>query len=303
MRDWIFSPYENVAINHMATGLRDDIGKIGSIFELLTSGNYDYIVQLENGDKVKVKETEIKKLPNEIYRLHRCFKQNKKVLYVPTNEIVEVIRADYAYMQAEIEYEDKSMEVVSIHNIREIESDSPKPIKISLIGKMRSGKDTIGDYAVEKYGFTKFAFGDELKRYYHELFGETETKPREGYQWFGQAMRQHEPDIWLRKCFDNIVKAQVKNVIITDTRQPNEVDRCKCEGFITIKVHCDDELRLNRMQEKNDRFNIKDLEHETELHIDTFEYEYLIVNNGSLEDIYKQFDEIMKELVIGVDAI
>lgn len=75
---------------------------------------------------------------------------------------------------------------------------------IALTGKFRSGKDEVAKYLCARYGYTQFAFGDELKRYYHELFGHTDAKPREGYQWFGQTMRARDPDIWVRKCFDYI---------------------------------------------------------------------------------------------------
>jgi dephospho-CoA kinase len=166
-------------------------------------------------------------------------------------------------------------------------------LKIALLGKMRSGKDTIGEYAASKYGFVRYAFGDELKRYYHELFGKTESKPREGYQWFGQICRSHDPDIWVRKCFENIHE---QNVIITDLRQPNEYERCLNEGFTFIKVHCDDDIRIKRILEKNDRFNTKDLQHETESYIDTYEYDYLIENNSTLDELLKKFDEIFTDI-------
>lgn len=32
---------------------------------------------------------------------------------------------------------------------------------IGLIGRLRSGKDTLADYLAAKYGYTAFAFGDE----------------------------------------------------------------------------------------------------------------------------------------------
>ncbi|MGD6876958.1 AAA family ATPase [Bacillus infantis] len=167
-------------------------------------------------------------------------------------------------------------------------------MKIALLGKMRSGKDTVAEYGINTYGLYKFAFGDELKRYYHELFGYSEGKPREGYQWFGQITRQREPDIWVRKCFESIENSGLKDIIITDLRQPNEFERCKKEGFIMVKVHCDDQLRIQRILEKNDKFDKKDLHHETEMHIDTFEPDYIIENNGSLEHLYRQLDEIVK---------
>lgn len=179
-------------------------------------------------------------------------------------------------------------------------------MKIALIGKMRSGKDTVADYLINNYNFTRFAFGDELKRYYHLIFGETKVKPREGYQWFGQTMRQHKPDIWVDKCFETVNKQETSFMkamgydglkpIITDLRQPNEYKRCVDEGYKIVKVFCDDETRIKRILEKNDSFNKKDLYHETEMHIDTYKYDYLINNVGDLDELYSQINMLMKEV-------
>ncbi|MNG12686.1 hypothetical protein D3C84_963130 [compost metagenome] len=48
--------------------------------------------------------------------------------------------------------------------------------------------------------------------------------------------------------------------------------------------------------QKNDQFNKTNLKHETEMHIDKFNYDYLIYNDGSLEDLYKQIDEVIGEI-------
>jgi dephospho-CoA kinase len=172
-------------------------------------------------------------------------------------------------------------------------------LKVALIGKMRSGKDTLADYVIEEYGFTQFAFGDGIREICRILFPEQMkegNKPRSLLQGVGQKMRQIDNDVWVNKCFNEIeAEKGILNPIITDLRQPNEYKRCKDEGYIMIRVYCDDEIRIKRILEKNDKFDLKDLQHETELHIDTFEYDYIINNNGNLEDSYKQFDEIIKQ--------
>ena len=175
---------------------------------------------------------------------------------------------------------------------------------IAITGKMRSGKDAVAGYLVENYGFTRYAFGDELKRYAHELFGPSPAKPRELYQWFGQTMRERDPDIWVRKCFEKIEEDRRRAVVrpvITDLRQPNEYERCRAEGFVIIRVNCRDEIRLERMKEAGDLFTEADLEHETETHVDTFAVDFEISNNGLILHTYEQIDVIMREL--GIDPI
>lgn len=183
-------------------------------------------------------------------------------------------------------------------------------MQIALLGKMRSGKDTIAEYAIEKYDYTRFAFGDGIREVCHTLFPEqmkNGNKPRSLLQGVGQLMRQLDNDVWVNKCFKEVEETTWQSAfmsngykvkpIITDLRQPNEYKRCFDEGYTFIKVHCDEEVRIKRILEKNDKFDMNDLKHETEMHIDTYEYDFLIENNGTLEDLYRQFDEIMNVVI------
>lgn len=174
-------------------------------------------------------------------------------------------------------------------------------IKIGLTGKMRSGKDTLADYLVENYGFTKFAFGDALKRYVHEIFDvNPNEKPRDIYQRFGQYCRAIDEDVWVRKCFQSIAESdrgnRVLRPVITDIRQPNEYARCRAEGFVIIRVKADDSVRLERAREAGDKFDEESLNHETERHVDGFEVDFEIDNNGTWRGMAEQVDVIMREL-------
>lgn len=186
-------------------------------------------------------------------------------------------------------------------------------MKIALTGKMRSGKDTIAEYAIEEYGFARFAFGDGIRKVCKMLYPDQVAegkKPRRLYQFTGQTLRQSDENVWVNYCFNQIemikdmfstrLKENETGIpfspIITDLRQPNEYNRCKQENYVIIKVHTDDEIRLQRMNAKGDNFTMEDLSHETEQHIDKFEYDYIIVNNGKLEDALRQFDKIMEDM-------
>ncbi|WP_427050400.1 AAA family ATPase [Paenibacillus sp. TC-CSREp1] len=173
---------------------------------------------------------------------------------------------------------------------------------IALSGKLRAGKDEVARYLASEYGYTTFAFGDELKRYYHELFGETDAKPREGYQWFGQAVRERDPDVWVRKCLDKIAwDEDVVNAVVTDTRQLNEAERLKAEGYILIRVEAPEALRIDRAIKSGDRFNLRDLTHGTETALDDYAADFTVVNDAGLPELYAQIDEIVRQLS-GSDA-
>lgn len=177
----------------------------------------------------------------------------------------------------------------------------------AITGEMRSGKDAVAEYLAQNYGYTRFAFGDELKRYYHELFDPSETKPREGYQWFGQAMRERDPDIWVRKCFDKIMTtndwrgAEVNGrfpfrAVISDLRQPNEFQACKRQGFVIIRVTAPEALRIDRAIKSGDTFNLRDLTHDTESHARSFDVDYEIVNDGTPAELYAKVDEVLRNV-------
>lgn len=185
---------------------------------------------------------------------------------------------------------------------------------VAITGKFRSGKNAVADYLTEKYGYTQFAFGDELKRYAHELFNvDASAKPRDLYQWFGQTMRSRDPDIWVRKCFDYIehrrgvmgayfdapwnahARTQFR-AVITDLRQPNEYERCLAEGFVIIRVSAPDEIRLARARAAGDNFDESTLNHETERHVDLFYVDYEIDNSGTIAELHAQIDAIMAKI-------
>jgi len=176
------------------------------------------------------------------------------------------------------------------------------PVKISIFSHMRGGKDTAAAYCMRKIGYPriKLAYGDELKRIYHDLFGYSKdvTKDRDGYQWFGQAMRERNPRIWIEKL-DPILQhslARRHSVFLTDMRQPNEYDHLKSNGFVMIKIDTPKEIRIQRMLEAGEEVKEEYLSHDTESHIDSFEYDYVVKNDGSLDDLYEKLDEVMEAI-------
>ncbi|EOO20001.1 hypothetical protein IG9_01061 [Bacillus cereus HuA2-9] len=185
--------------------------------------------------------------------------------------------------------------------------------KIAITGKARSGKTELSHYAWMLYGFKEFDFSAVLKDEFHRLFPHIprDPKPRAYYQKFGQWLREVDSDIWLKMtmakvheyCFEDALnKVNHKSkVLVNGVRQPNEYQRLKDEGFTIIRVSASDDLRIGRAKEAGDVFTETDLEHETESHIDTFEVDYEINNNGELIQLYGQFDAIMRD--IGVQTV
>ncbi|MDP5273205.1 AAA family ATPase [Chengkuizengella axinellae] len=174
--------------------------------------------------------------------------------------------------------------------------------KIAITGRKRSGKDTVASYISHRYGGGTFAFAELMKYYAHELFGEPTEKDHDLYQWFGQAMRERDPNIWIRMCFDNIDRLRpyipFDHVIITDLRMRNEFNALKDRGYTIIRVNAPEELRIKRMKEAGD-MEVGDeklreiLNHDTEKYVDTFAVDCDVYNTGSIDSLRKQIDRIM----------
>lgn len=172
--------------------------------------------------------------------------------------------------------------------------------KLSIYGKMRSGKDTVADIIEQEvpYPSTKIAYGNELKGSYHDIFGVNgSAKDRDGYQWFGQAMRSWKPRVWIDKLdevIDILEGNRDQTIIVTDMRQPNEYEHLKNRGFTMIKVETPEHIRIERMKERGEFVTDEQLNHETERNIDDYEWDHRIINDGSLEDLKQKVYEVLR---------
>ena len=183
-----------------------------------------------------------------------------------------------------------------------------KQLKISFFSEMRGGKDTASKHFIDliqrdssSRPCVKLAYGDELKRLYHEIFGfdESLAKDRDGYQWFGQTMRARMGDIWIRHLNKTMTQSPSAHTFISDMRQPNEYKDLKRQGFLMVRIWTPENTRIERMREAGEEVNLDFLRHETESHIDDFDYDALIINDGTLEQLYEKIEKLYEEIKEG----
>ena len=175
---------------------------------------------------------------------------------------------------------------------------------IGISGKKYSGKDTIADHIVKKFGFVKISFGDTLKKALKVIFNFNDEQlygnkkevvdnywkvsPREMMQYVGtdlfrNKMKADYPNIcdniWIlsvQKQIELLNAAGKSNIVISDVRFENEYNMIRsAEGKIIHVV----------------RNNIVNSDvHESENSInDTFEFDYTVRNN-TLEELYSNID-------------
>ena len=178
-------------------------------------------------------------------------------------------------------------------------------IKIALCGRLRSGKDSVADRLWFEHGFeTPKAFGSPVKYYADKIYAHTpkefDGKQRKLYQFFGEALRQYDPSVWIRHMEFSVNMAlnekSTKGIVISDLRLPLEYEWARANGFIIVRVTAPLEARVKRAEIAGDAFELADLEHDTEGYVDGFDVDYEIVNDGNLADLHAKVDEVMTKI-------
>ena len=178
---------------------------------------------------------------------------------------------------------------------------------IGITGRKRHGKDTLGDYLVSNYGYTKIGFADALKEGCRHIFGFNDDQlygnskeiddafwkasPRKVLQYVGTdlfrdqlscVLPEVKDDIWVKVVEKTILQNPDKKYVITDVRFNNELAFIKKYNGLTIKV-------------QRDSINKTDA-HISESFIDELQTNYTIKNSGTIEELYENFNNIVSLL-------
>lgn len=170
-------------------------------------------------------------------------------------------------------------------------------VKMVFGHKARSGKDTAGEFLVNKYGGEIFKFAKviyDIHDYAIKRAGLNISKDSNLLQHLGTAWgRAIDPDIWVKACLKDISTyieetRREKNVFITDCRFTNEADALKKQGFYLVKVHRDTLLRGDIGRDAN---------HASEIDLDSYQgWDCIIENNGTLQEFHEKIDSLYKRL-------
>lgn len=183
---------------------------------------------------------------------------------------------------------------------------------VGLIGKARSGKDTVGQRLGRTYAYTRVAFADPLKdmalrlnpivgtdndtlavpgerlRDVVDFWGWERAKDelpevRRVLQNIGQGVREHDEDFWVRVALRKIDAAEKWNlpVVVTDVRYENEARALRDRGFALIRV-----TRPGTGAGEN-------ATHDSETELDTWATSLTIANTGTLDDLNRIVDSLL----------
>lgn len=170
---------------------------------------------------------------------------------------------------------------------------------IIILGKAGSGKTSVayGIVTSNPAGrFRKFALADKVKEIQRDLFPHLTGKPRHVLQHIGMSMRDIDEDVWIRYLDREIAKYRAISCV-DDVRLANEYNHFANKGFVSIRVTCDDHIRIERMRQRDGDVDMDALLHRTEFELDETRCHYTVNNNGTPDELMAQVDAILDEVM------
>jgi cytidylate kinase len=176
---------------------------------------------------------------------------------------------------------------------------------IGLSGYAQTGKDTVAQHLVEKYGYTRIAFADPIREALYALdplISDYPALPGVSLSWIvdkagWESVKQESPmvrkmlqrmgtevgrelfgqNFWVDQAMKKASQSEL--VVIADVRFPNEYDAIINAGGQV--------WRINKL------INQPVNGHASEVALDEHIFDWHIPNYGTKEDLYKIIDSIM----------
>ncbi len=176
---------------------------------------------------------------------------------------------------------------------------------IGLVGEKLAGKDTTARYLMDKYAAEHFRFTHILDSILEELDLPISRKNEID---LGLGLRKIFGEHVLVNALNKRVKEAWTKVIVVNGIRMDEMDIVKSWGAKIIYITAPMELRFERYKARREKaddaeMDFKEFEQQeqgpTELGIPELgkKADFRIENTGSLEELYKKVDDILKPLM------
>jgi dephospho-CoA kinase len=179
-------------------------------------------------------------------------------------------------------------------------------ITIGLVGEIGSGKTTVANYLKERYQAVLFSFSgmlrDVLKRLYLE-------ESRSNMQILSTILRQNFSQDLMSKVIMRDVKQAKASLVVTEAiRRPSDTAYLKqLPRFYVMAIQTDAKTRYQRLRNRSENPDDqtktweefkKDAIAESEQKIREIaqQADFTIDNSGTMEELYKQVNKIVKLL-------
>lgn len=179
-------------------------------------------------------------------------------------------------------------------------------IILGFVGRLSSGKGTIAKYLVEKHQAEIVMFSQSLRDVLDRFYL---PQTRDNLQGVSRGLRESlGQDVIARVVAEDAKKSPAAIVAVDGVRRPLDIVYLKeLPGFTLVKVEADQKIRYERMTKRSQNtddqtttfgdFQKKDVA-EAESLIDEVakEAKFTINNNGTLEELYGQVEDILNRL-------
>lgn len=182
-----------------------------------------------------------------------------------------------------------------------------KKIILGFVGEIASGKGTASEYIKSKYGANVYRFSTMLRDILNRIYVET---TRENLQDLSTLLRgKFGQDVMARVIARDVENDNGEIVVVDGIRRFADIKYLKeINGFNLICVSADSKIRYERITKRDENLDdskktyeefLKEAENECELEIKDISKEASleIDNNGSVEDFYKNIDEVIKNIL------
>ena len=162
-------------------------------------------------------------------------------------------------------------------------------LRIALGYQSRVGKDTFADRVQERHGGTKLSFAEKLYtitgHIQRTLDFEVKKDPTLLQRQGTELRAYYGDDLFTKQVVKQVTKitdaAPETNILITDMRSPVEYNAMVALGFTTVSII------------KPDRVIDRDPNHSTEIGLRDYEFDYTILNEGSMQTYIEQIDAVV----------
>ncbi len=184
---------------------------------------------------------------------------------------------------------------------------------LGILGLNGSGKDTVADYMVKKYGFAHEDFGQEIRDEL-KVLGKNHLDRNEMVVLANERRAELGGDYWAKRLIAK--HPNEENLVITSIRNPVEVAFLKSKGTVLVEVFTDIKTRYARTVERvksdpnahGDISSFEDFKAKEERELKSMDpakqqllvciesAQYRLSNNGSLEELKEKIDVLMQKL-------
>lgn len=179
-------------------------------------------------------------------------------------------------------------------------------IVLGITGKRGSGKDTTAEYLGKRYGFNILVYTDHVLAPMLKLQKKKVT--RENLIKLATDLRkQYGKEALTRMICERITRKEPW--CISGVRLPEEVAYLRsfyCEAFFLLDVECESKKRYERLKSRGTKGE-KKMSYKKFMEIDrkvterpikesTELADHMIDNNGSMEELKRQLDDLMKNM-------